>query len=95
MEARTSLMLLRQTHPRPRLTISLADQKLAEQVNEMQTLSDQVQAIKQKVKAEKQRVKAGAAEVENLRIEATEAEKAAKTTQVEEDDSRLVPLYDW
>ncbi|KAF8903897.1 hypothetical protein CPB84DRAFT_1835780 [Gymnopilus junonius] len=95
MEARTSLMLLRQTHPRPRLTIPLADQKLAEQVDEMQALSDQVQAIKQKVKSEKQRVKVGTNEVENLRLEASDAEKAVKTTQVEEDDSRLVPLYDW
>lgn len=95
IEARTSLMLLRQTHPQPRLTIPLADDKLADQVTEMQTLSDQVQVIKQKGKAEKARVKSGALEVENLRIEATEAEKAVKTSQVDEDDSRLVPLYDW
>ncbi|PPR01964.1 hypothetical protein CVT26_008746 [Gymnopilus dilepis] len=95
MEARTSLMLLRQTHPQPRLTIPLADDRLAEQVEEMQSLSDQIRSLQQKVKAEKQRVKSGAAEVENLRVEAAEAEKAVKTTQVEEEDSRLVPLYDW
>ncbi|KDR80407.1 hypothetical protein GALMADRAFT_1196651 [Galerina marginata CBS 339.88] len=95
IDARTSLMLLRQTHPRPRLTIPLADQKLADQVEEMQTLSDQVQAVKQKAKAEKLRVKSDALDVENLRVEAAEAEKAVKTTQMDEDDSRLVPLYDW
>ena len=95
IEARTSLMLLRQTHPQPRLTIPLADDKLADQVTEMQTLSDQVQAIKQKGKAEKARVKSGALEVENLRIEAAEVEKAVETSQIDEDDSRLVPLYDW
>jgi hypothetical protein len=61
----------------------------------MQTLNDQVQAIKQKAKAEKGRVKSGALEVENLRLEAAEAEKAVKSAQLEEDDSRLVPLYDW
>ncbi|KAF8191756.1 hypothetical protein BJ912DRAFT_963498 [Pholiota molesta] len=90
-----ALLLLRQTHPRPRLTIPLAEQKLQDQVDEMQTLNDQVQAIKQKAKAEKGRVKSGALDVENLRLEAAEAEKAVKSAQLEEDDSRLVPLYDW
>ncbi|KAF8191763.1 hypothetical protein BJ912DRAFT_963522 [Pholiota molesta] len=95
IDARTALLLLRQTHPRPRLTIPLAEQKLQDQVDEMQTLNDQVQAIKQKAKAEKGRVKSGALDVENLRLEAAEAEKAVKSAQLEEDDSRLVPLYDW
>ncbi|KAF8155495.1 hypothetical protein B0H34DRAFT_798675 [Crassisporium funariophilum] len=95
VEARSSLMLLRQTHPQPRLTIPLAEEKLADQVTEMQTLSDNIQAVKQKGKTEKERVKSGAVDVENLRIEATEAEKSVKMSQVEEDDSRLVPLYDW
>ena len=88
-------MLLRQRHPQPRLTIPLADQKLADQVIEMQTLNDDVQAIKQKTKADKERVKSIALEVENVRIEAAEAEKAVNMSQLEEDDSRLVPLYDW
>jgi hypothetical protein len=88
-------MLLRQTHPQPRLTIPLADDKLADQVTEMQNLSDQVQATKQKGKAVKARVKSGALEVENLRVEAAEAEKAVKASQIDEDDSRLVPLCDW
>jgi len=88
-------MLLRQTHPHPRLTIPLADQKLADQVDEMQSLSDQVQAAKQKAKGDKARLRTVASEVENLRIEAAEAEKAVKSTQMEEDDNRLVPLYNW
>jgi len=95
IDARTSLMLLRQRHPQPRLTIPLADKKLADQVTEMQTLNDEVQAIKQETKADKERVKSIALEVENIRIEATEAEKAVNVSQPEEDDSRLVPLYDW
>ncbi|KAF8813117.1 hypothetical protein BYT27DRAFT_7131792 [Phlegmacium glaucopus] len=95
IDTRTSLMLLRQRHPQPRLTIPLADKTLAEQVTEMQTLNDEVQAIKQETKADKERVKSIAQEVVNVRIEATEAEKAVDMSQLEEDDSRLVPLYDW
>ena len=93
-DIRTSLMLLRQRHPKPRLTIPLADKKLADQVTEMQTLNDEVQATKQKIKADQERVKSMALEVESIRIEAAEAEKAVKMTQ-SEDDSRFVPLYDW
>ena len=94
-DARTSLMLLRQRHPQPRLTIPLAEKKLADQVTEMQTLNDEVQAIKQQTKAEKDRVKSLALEVENIRTEATEAQKAVNKLHLEEDDSRLIPLYDW
>ena len=94
-DARTSLMLLRQRHPQPRLTIPLAEKKLSDQVTEMQTLNDEVQAIKQQTKAEKERVKALALEVENIRTEATEAQKAVNKLHLEEDDSRLLPLYDW
>ena len=94
-DARTSLMLLRQRHPQPRLTIPLAEKKLADQVTEMQTLNDEVQAIKQQIKAEKERVKSLALEAENIRTEATEAQKAVNMLHLEEDDSRLLPLYDW
>jgi hypothetical protein len=94
-DARTSLMLLRQRHPQPRLTIPLADKTLADQVTEMQTLNDEVQAVKQQTKADKERVKSIALEVENIRIEATEAKMAVNMLQLEEDDNKLVPLYDW
>jgi molecular chaperone GrpE (heat shock protein) len=95
VEARTALMLLRQTHPHPRLTIALADAKLADQVTEMQKLSDEVQSLKQKIKDEKGTMKNAATELENLRSSAAEAKKIAKLAQVEEDDSRILPLYDW
>ncbi|KAJ3508285.1 hypothetical protein NLJ89_g5843 [Agrocybe chaxingu] len=95
IDARTSLMVLRQTHPRPRLTIPLAEHKLADQVTEMQTLSDEIQALKQKAKTEKGRVRAGTLEVEELRTEAAEAQKSVKALQGDEEDSRLVPLCDW
>ncbi|PPQ75263.1 hypothetical protein CVT24_007436 [Panaeolus cyanescens] len=95
IEARMSLMLLRQTHPHPRMTVPLAEKKAEDLTEEMQTLHDEVQLVKQQGKAEKEKVKTEALEVENLRIEVAEAEKSVKAAQVEEDDSRLVPLYDW
>lgn len=95
VDARLALTRLRQTHPQPRLTIPLADQKLVDQVTEMQTLSDEVAIVKKKVQAVKEQAKSRALEVEKLRMERAEAEKAVKMSQVEEDDSRLVPLYDW
>lgn len=58
-------------------------------------MNDQVQAVKQQGKADKARVKSGSLEVENLRTEALDAEKAVKAARLEEDDSRLVPLYEW
>lgn len=94
-DGRTSLMLLRQRHPKPRLTIPLADKKLVDQVTEMQTLSDELQAMKEKTKGGKEGVKSIALEVENIRIEATEAEKAVSSLQLEQDETELVPLYDW
>ncbi|KAF9524662.1 hypothetical protein CPB83DRAFT_797617 [Crepidotus variabilis] len=95
IEARRSLLLLRQTHPQPRFTIPLADQKLADQVEEMQQVSDEVQAVKHRHKSDKARLKEVSAEVEDLRIQAADAEKAVKMAQVDEDDSRLIPLYEW
>lgn len=95
IDARRSLMLLRQTHPQPRLTIPLADQTLADQVDEMQQLSDKVQAATQRIKVDKAKLKEGTSEVEELRLQAVEAEKAVKMAQVDEDDSRLIPLYEW
>jgi len=95
VDARTSLMHLRQRHPHPRLTIALADEKLADQVTEMQKLNDEVQAAKQKNKAEKTRMKTTTTDLENIGIEAAEAAKQAEMAHVEEDDSRIIPLYDW
>ncbi|RDB30645.1 hypothetical protein Hypma_005762 [Hypsizygus marmoreus] len=95
IDARLALTRLRKTHPHPRLTIPLADQKLVDQVTEMQDLSDELQSINQQSHTTKEKVKRGTLEVENLRVERAEAEKAVKQSQVDEDDARLVPLYDW
>lgn len=95
IDARTSLALLRQRHPHPRLTISLANEKLMDQVTEMQKLNDEVQAAKQKNKAEKSRLKTATANLDSVRIEAAEAERQVKMAHIDEDDSRIIPLYDW
>lgn len=95
IDAKLALTRLRQTHPRPRLTIPMADQKLAEQVEQMQTLHDEVQAMSKKVQSTRERLKEAGLELENLKIERAEAEKTVKLAKVDEDDGKLVPLYDW
>lgn len=95
IDARLALTRLRQTHPQPRLTVALADQKLIDQVTEMQNLGDEIQEQSKKVQSVKERVKGGGLEVESLRVERAELEKTVKLSKVDEDDGRLVPLYDW
>jgi len=89
------LSRLRQTHPYPRLTIEAADETLANQVDEMQQLTDKIQDVTSKVQAMKQQIKSGALEVESLKSQRAEVEKNVKQLRAEEDDGRLVPLYDW
>ncbi|KAF8068660.1 hypothetical protein FPV67DRAFT_1084729 [Lyophyllum atratum] len=95
IDARLSLTRLLKTHPHPRLTIPLADQKLIDQVTQMQLLSDELSSVQDRVQSLKDELKRGALEVESLRVERAEVEKKVKMSRVEEDDGRLVPLYDW
>ncbi|KAF9448140.1 hypothetical protein P691DRAFT_670074 [Macrolepiota fuliginosa MF-IS2] len=95
IDARLALTRLRQTHPHPRLTIASADQKLADQVTEMQEFSDQVEVTRRKVQNAKEELKTGNVELESLRAERSEAEKLVKNANVGEDDPRIAPLYDW
>ncbi|KAL0569000.1 hypothetical protein V5O48_012969 [Marasmius crinis-equi] len=95
IDARLALSRLRQLHPHPRLTIQTADQKLADQVVEMQDITDEIETVSKKVQEVKERLKSGALEMESLRAKRAEAEKNVKIARVDEDDSRLVPLYDW
>jgi hypothetical protein len=48
-----------------------------------------------KVQATRERVKRGGLRLENSKLERVEAEKAVKLAKVDEDDGKLVPLYDW
>src|ERR1700761_7030082 len=43
IDARLALTRLRHAHPKPRLTISAAEQRLADQVTEMQVLNDNIE----------------------------------------------------
>ncbi|TFK37978.1 hypothetical protein BDQ12DRAFT_698888 [Crucibulum laeve] len=97
IDARLALSRIRQTHPQPRLTIPQADQKLIDQVEEMQTLSDEVEAAARRVKEAKAKLKAGTGDVEKLRLERAEVEKGVRERGGEgaEEDGRLMPLYDW
>ncbi|KAJ6609092.1 hypothetical protein B0H10DRAFT_2044604 [Mycena sp. CBHHK59/15] len=94
IDARLALTRLRHAHPQPRLTIPAAEQRLGEQVLQMQALTDKIEQASNKVKSVKGNVKSGTQEVESLRAERAEAEKAVKAARVNEDDGRLVPLYD-
>lgn len=94
IDARLALTRIRKTHPHPRLTIQLADQKLVDQVEEMQALNDELEAVNAQVQTVKEEVKRDALDLEALRTERAEAEKAVKMARVE-DDARLVPLYSW
>ncbi|KAF8634245.1 hypothetical protein AX15_001002 [Amanita polypyramis BW_CC] len=95
IDAKLSLTRLRQSHPHPRLTIPMADQRLTQQVEQMQSLNDEVQDISKKIQSTRESVKEGGLELERLRVERAEAEKAVKLAKVDEDDGKLVPLYDW
>ncbi|KAG6853298.1 hypothetical protein C0991_005353 [Blastosporella zonata] len=95
LDARLALTRLRKTHPHPRLTVPLADQKLVDQVEEMQALNDELEAVNAEVQDVKEQVKHGVLHVEALRVERAEVDKAVKIARVEEDDARLVPLYSW
>ncbi|KAJ7047914.1 hypothetical protein C8F04DRAFT_1387065 [Mycena alexandri] len=94
IDARLALTRLRHAHPQPRLTIPGAEQRLTDQVTEMQVLTDDIEQAAKKVQSVKGNVKTGTQEVETLRAERAEAEKAVKAARVNEDDGRLVPLYD-
>ncbi|KAJ7477278.1 hypothetical protein B0H11DRAFT_1298592 [Mycena galericulata] len=94
IDARLALTRLRHAHPQPRLTIPGAEQRLADQVTEMQVLTDDIEQASKKVQSVKGSVKSGTQEIEKLRAERAEGEKAVKAARVNEDDGRLVPLYD-
>lgn len=61
----------------------------------MQGLEDKLQTYNEDIDAVKEKVKAGAKEIERLRVERGEAEKMVKQSKSEEEDARVVRLYDW
>lgn len=100
IDARLDLIRLRQTHPHPRLTIPLADQKLVDQVAEMQTLNDELEEAQRQMHKVKERIRAGTSEAERLRMERAETEHAVRKIKDRaaadaQNERLLVPLYDW
>ena len=97
LDARLALTRLRQSHPHPRLTVPAATATLESQITTMQELDDELQTLNARVSSAKEDMRSAKAEVEKLRAERAEAEKAATAGagRVGEDDSRLIPLYDW
>ncbi|PCH36230.1 hypothetical protein WOLCODRAFT_146165 [Wolfiporia cocos MD-104 SS10] len=95
LDARLQLTRLKQVHPHPRLTISSAHAQLDAQVVEMQTLMDEQQSLNEQIEQVKEKVKEGAKEIERLRLERAETEKAARAGKEEVEDSRVIGLYDW
>ncbi|KAF4584740.1 Kinetochore protein Sos7 coiled-coil domain-containing protein [Pleurotus pulmonarius] len=100
LDARLDLIRLRQTHPHPRLTIPLADQKLIDQVTEMQALNDDLEAAQRHMHTVKERIRTSAGAAERLRMERAEAEHAVRKIKeraaADARNERLfVPLYDW
>ncbi|KAF4605948.1 hypothetical protein EYR40_004740 [Pleurotus pulmonarius] len=100
LDARLDLIRLRQTHPRPRLTIPLADKKLVDQVAEMQALNDDLEAAQRHMHTVKERIRTSTSAAERLRMERAEAEHAVREIReraaADARNERLfVPLYDW
>ncbi|KAF7422195.1 hypothetical protein PC9H_010350 [Pleurotus ostreatus] len=100
IDARLDLIRLRQTHPHPRLTIPLADQKLVDQVAEMQTLNDELEEAQRQMHKVKERIRAGTSEAERLRMERAETEHAVRKIKDRaaadaQNERLLVSLYDW
>ncbi|KAH8107825.1 hypothetical protein BXZ70DRAFT_912812 [Cristinia sonorae] len=95
LDAKLQLIRLRQTHPRPRLTVASASAQLDAQDAEMQKLDDTLQELNERIDHVKVKVKDGAREVERLRVERAEVEKQAKIAQDKVEDGRVVGLYDW
>ncbi|KAI0067005.1 hypothetical protein BV25DRAFT_1820158 [Artomyces pyxidatus] len=95
LDARLAITRLRQSYPQPRMTIPAAEEHLANQVTEMQTMEDELQEANERVASVKESVKEGAKEVERLRLERAAAEKEMKARRDEVEDERVIGLYDW
>src|ERR1700722_8894724 len=96
LDARLALTRLRQSHPHPRLTIPTATATLEAQITTMQQLDDEVQALNTCVSSLKEKMRSAKVEVEQVRAERAEVEKAvaANTGRLGDNDARVIPLYD-
>ncbi|KAI0266562.1 hypothetical protein BC834DRAFT_875183 [Gloeopeniophorella convolvens] len=95
LDARLAITRLRSAHPHPRLTITSAEEQLASQVTDLQTLEDELQRVNEKVAHVKDAVKEGTKEMDRLRSEKADVERKVTAHKVEADDGRAVDLCDW
>lgn len=96
IDARLALSRLRQAHPSPRLTVETAEERLTQQIEEMQTLTDELSATQDEAKNQKKALQKSASDLEGLRMQRVEAEKQLQARKSEDaDEARIVPLYDW
>ncbi|KAH7886965.1 hypothetical protein F5I97DRAFT_1871767 [Phlebopus sp. FC_14] len=98
LDARLAITRLRQAHPPPRLTIASATLTADAQIEQMQSLDDELQGLNNRVAETKERIKDGTGEVERLR--GVERERVAELGLMgkqggEEEDPRIAGLYNW
>ena len=95
LDARLALTRSKQRHPEPRLTVSSALARLDSQIMKMQESADELQGVNAKVSAVKDAIKAKSKELEAVRSQRAEAEKARNSKVDEVEDPRYAGLYDW
>ncbi|TDL18800.1 hypothetical protein BD410DRAFT_830783 [Rickenella mellea] len=95
LDTSLSLSRLRAAHPHPRVTISSANATLDAQTEIMASLDTQLSDINSQVEHVKLSVQESAREVERLRVDRSESEKEILRHKAEEEDGRVLGLYDW
>ncbi|KAI5118490.1 hypothetical protein M0805_003522 [Coniferiporia weirii] len=95
LDARLALSRLRTAHPLPRLSVATANATLETQTEQMTALDAQLSENAARVERVKEKVQDAARDVERLRVERTAKEEEVRQTKVEEEDDRVVELYDW
>ena len=95
LDARLAISRLRTAHPLPRLSVAAANATLESQVEQMADLDAQISGNAARVDRVKEKVQNTAREVEKLRNERAVQEEEARQTKGEEEDGRIIGLYDW
>lgn len=95
LDARLAISRLRTAHPLPRLSVAAANATLESQVEQMADLDTQISTKATQIDQTKEKVQNTAREVERLRIDRAAKEEEVRQTKGEEEDGRIIGLYDW
>ncbi|THH03412.1 hypothetical protein EW145_g6274 [Phellinidium pouzarii] len=95
LDARLALSRLRTAHPLPRLSVATANATLETQTEKMAAMDAQLSENAARVEKVKEKVQDAARDVERLRMERAAKEEEVRQTKAEEEDERVVGLYDW